>query len=106
MRTLKFIVDKQNITADPYCDFEGLVPGTEGYLRAEFSFSSEWRGCTKVAGFYSRLGKEFEPQILDDKNGCTIPAEALTGRAFSIRVIGRKDNAKLVTNKIVICQKG
>ena len=39
MRTLKFIVEGQIIKQDPSCDFTNLVPGTEGYLRAEFSFS-------------------------------------------------------------------
>lgn len=106
MRTLKFIVDKQNIKEDPKCNFDGLVPGTEGYLRAEFSFSSEWRGFVKVVGFYSRLGTEYEPQVLDEKNGCTIPAEALAGRYFSIRVIGKKDDLKMVTNKLLVCQRG
>ena len=41
MRTLKFKVDGQIITKHPDCDFSNLVPGTEGYLRAEFIFSDE-----------------------------------------------------------------
>lgn len=106
MRTLKFIVSKQDLKSDPNCDFEGLVPGTEGYLRAEFSFSSEWRDCLKAAGFYSRLGREYEPQLLDAKNGCMIPAEALKGRVFGIKIIGQKEDLKLTTNKILVYQKG
>ena len=105
MRTLKFIVDKQIIKRDPDCDFSGLISGTEGYLLAEFSFSSEWNGCIKAVEFLCR-GKECKPQLLQDGKSCTIPEEALTEKAFGIRVIGKKKGLKLVTNKIVVTQKG
>lgn len=104
MRTLKFIVDKQIIKPDPNCDFTGLIPGTEGYLKAEFEFSPEWRNCVKVAQFLCR-GKECEPQMLED-NQCIIPTEALIGRAFGVRVIGKRNDLKLVTNKVAVCQNG
>ena len=51
MRTLKFIVHDQIVEKDPKCDFDNLVPGTEGYLRAVFSFSPEWDDCVRVAAF-------------------------------------------------------
>ena len=47
MRTLKFIVEGQIIKQDPNCDFSNLVPGTEGYLRAEFSFSRSGKDVQK-----------------------------------------------------------
>lgn len=106
MRTLKFIVDGQVIRQDPNCDFTGLVPGTEGYLQAEFTFSSEWNGYVKVAAFYSMLGKEYTPQVLKDGKTCIIPSEALERRAFKIRIIGKKDGSKFATNKITVFQKG
>lgn len=107
MRTLKFIVEDQIIKQDPNCDFSGLIPGTEGYLQAEFSFSKEWRGCAKVASFYSNLGKEYEPQLLVDGRTCMIPAEALKGRIFKIKVTGRtRTNYKIVTNKVSVNQNG
>lgn len=107
MRTLKFIVDGQIIRQDPNCDFSGLVPGTEGYLRAEFAFSPEWDGSVKVVGFYSNLGKEYEPQILDNARSCIIPAEALARRIFKVRVIGKtKTGFKLTTNKVAVSQEG
>lgn len=106
MRTLRFIVDKQIIKPDPKCDFTGLIPGTAGYLQAEFIFSSEWRGCNKVAAFYSRLGKEYPPQALDANNSCVIPAEALSKSAFAVRVIGQRNDLRLTTNKTVVCQNG
>lgn len=106
MRTLKFIVNKQDIKEDPNCDFTGLVPGTEGYLQAEFSFSKEWDGCTKVAGFYSRMGKEYPPQVLEDGKTCMIPAKALKGQVFGVRVVGKKDGLRMITNKVLVLQNG
>lgn len=106
MRTLKFIVDNQLIKPDPKCDFEGLVPGTEDYLKAEFIFSEEWAGYTKVAGFYSAMGKEYPPQLLKDGKSCIIPAEALKRRVFKVRVIGKKSEQKITTNKLAVSQNG
>lgn len=106
MRTLKFIVNDQLIKEDPSCDFTGLVPGTEGYIRAEFSFSPEWNGCVKAAAFYSMLGKEYPAQLLKDGRSCMIPVEALALRSFKIRVVGKKDNFKITTNKITVSQRG
>ena len=41
-RILRFNVDGQEITKDPTCDFTGIVPGTAGYITAEFVFSKEF----------------------------------------------------------------
>lgn len=106
MRTLKFIVDGQIIKQDPNCDFSGLVPGTEQYLEAEFSFSPEWSECAKVAAFYSLMGREYEPQILKDGKSCLIPSEALKRRVFKIQVIGKKEDFKITTNKVSVSQNG
>lgn len=106
MRTLKFIVDDQIIKQDPSCDFSGLVPGTEEYLKASFSFSPEWNGCVKVAAFYSAFGWEYPPQVLADGANCMIPAGALKKRSFKIQVIGRKDDFKILTNKVTVDQNG
>lgn len=106
MRVLKFVVDKQIIKQDPDCDFSKLIPGTEGYLRAEFTFSDDWDNCVKVASFCSSMGTEFPPQILKDGKTCTIPAEALKAQNFKVSVIGKKDGFKLTTNKVMVRQKG
>ena len=106
MRTLKFIVDKQLITQDPTCDFSGLVPGTNGYVLACFSFSPEWDGCKKVVGFYSMMGTEYPPQWLKDGKTCAIPAEALVNKTFKMKVFGKKGDYKITTNKIKIVQNG
>jgi hypothetical protein len=106
MRTLKFIVDDQIVKMDPDCDFSGLVPGTEGYLQAEFSFSSEWSDCVKVAGFFSTIGREYPPQLLKDGRTCIIPKEALEKRSFRIQVIGARKDFKITTNRITVKQDG
>ena len=108
MRTLKFIVDGQIIKQDPNCDFTDLVPGSEGYLQAEFSFSPNWNNCAKIASFYSAMGKEYEPQILKDGKTCIIPAEALKREVFKIQLIGRSKftKTKIITNKVEVRQNG
>lgn len=106
MRILKFIVDKQIIKQDPNCDFDNLIPGSEGYLQAEFSFSREWDDCIKVAAFYSPMGREFTPQVLKSNNTCIIPTEALAISEFKIRILGKRENFKITTNKITVLQKG
>lgn len=106
MRTLKFIVNGQIITRAPKCDFSNLVPGSNNYIEAKFMFSNEWDGFTKVAAFYSPLGKEYPPQVLTVGKSCVIPKEALTKRSFKIQIIGMKDDHKLTTNKLLVCQNG
>lgn|SRR5574344_497985 len=109
MRTLKFIVDGLVMKKDPDCSFDGLIPGTEGYLKAEFQFSPEWDECDKVAAFYSYLGgvkKECEPQVLKDGKSCVIPSEALRSRKFKVNILGKSKNLKIVTTEVGITQNG
>lgn len=103
MRTLKFIVEGQVIKPDPECDFSGLVPGSNGYLLAEFAFSNEWKSTTKVVAFYSRLGTEYPPSVLVDGKTCIIPTEALRKRIFKVQILGKNG---LVTNRLEVDQKG
>ena len=106
MQTLKFIINGQSITVDPENNADLLVPGSEGYVLAEFSFSKEWDNCAKVAAFYSNLGREFEPQILKDGKLCIIPKEALSLSVFKVKVFGKKDDYTICTNKVIVHQKG
>ena len=106
MRTLKFIVEDQIVKPDPNCDFSNLVPGSKGYLKAEFSFSKEWDGYTKVAGFFSPMGREYKPQILKDGKTCVIPAEACAKSQFKIQVLGQKGVDVLTTNILAVSQNG
>lgn len=106
MRTLKFIVDGQTIKQDPDCDFSGLIPGSKGFVKATFTFSQEWTNATKVAAFFSLLGREYEPQVLSATNYCIVPTEALAKKNFKIQMIGKKDNYVIRTNKVLVTQKG
>lgn len=106
LRVLKFIVNGQIIEQDPNCDFSGLVPGTSGYIQAEFSFSPEWNGKAKVAAFYSAMGKEYPAKILEDGRTCMIPEEALDKKVFKIQIMGRTPNSYVVTNKVEVIQDG
>lgn len=109
MRILRFIVSGQVIELDPSCDFSGLIPGTKGYLQAEFIFSPEWDGCAKVAAFYSPMGiDEYPPQILKDGKTCSIPSEALKKKTFKVQVLGmnKNKNYELTTNRVEVHQNG
>ena len=106
MYTLDFIVDGDTISLDSECDVNNLVPGPDGYLRAKFRFSSVWDGRVKVAAFFSNLGREYEPQIIDENNTCVIPAEALNKSIFKVQIIGQNSKYKLRTNKVKVYRKG
>lgn len=103
MRTLKFNTVEQTLRKNPNCDFSDLVSGTEGYLNAEFDFSSEWFGCKKAAVFTSTTGSNYPVPIVN--NHCDIPKEVLTDYYFKVHVVGIKDDYKLVTNDIRVNQK-
>ena len=106
LRVLKFIVNGQILEKDPNCDFSGLVPGTFGYIQAEFSFSPEWNNVAKAAGFYSAMGKEYPAKVLEDGKTCMIPVEALAKKAFKIHIVGRTPNSYITTNKVEVLQDG
>lgn len=105
MRTLKFNIDGQVLKLDPECDLSGLVPGTEGYLQAEFNFSNDWAGTTKTVQFFRGYGGYAKAGLKDGKS-CMIPASAAKGRKFDIRVVGEKRGSTLITNRVTIVQDG
>lgn len=104
-RTLRFIVSGQTIKRDPTCNFDGLTPGSSGYLRAEFLFSPEWAGLAKVAAFRSG-NKDRGAVILENGRSCTIPTAALERPIFNIRVQGKKGDTTLKTDKVFVHQNG
>lgn len=106
MRTLVFNVKNQIIQRDSSCDFSGLVAETTGYLRAKFTFSEDWVGCAKVAGFFLKDGTEFPPCVLSEDNSCFIPSEILKYHEFSIKVYGKKNGYLITTRPITIKQYG
>lgn len=105
MRVLEFIVEDQIITKSTSCDFENLVPGSQGYLQARFSFSPAWNGFVKAAAFW-RGNKECEPQVLKDGQTCMISADALEGKSFGVSIVGKKGDTVMFTNRVIVNQNG
>lgn len=106
MRTLKFIIDRNTLTQDSSCSFEGLFPAPNQKIRAEFSFSPDWTNIPKVVAFYSMLGKEYPPQLIDEDDHCMIPPEALNLPTFKLQVLGNNRGNILTTNTLTVYQKG
>lgn len=106
LRTLRFTINDLLLDKDSSCDFTGLVPGSKGYLKAEFDFSPGWNGFAKIAAFYSRLGKEVGYEVLEDGKSCFIPEEALSRKEFKVRVFGTDGHVVLSTNKVAVNQTG
>lgn len=105
MRTLRFAVDAQKISRDPACDFSGLVLGSTGYLKASFKFSKEWSGMVKAAEFRKYLCSEpISVPIIN--NECAVPAEVTDGRAWYIKVIGKRGDVTLPTGNCKVEQEG
>lgn len=102
MRTLRFIVNEQNLSKDSSCDFTNIISGTRGYLEAEFVFNESWNMFGKVAVFGALL-QEY-PVII--KNGkCEIPYQVLGGEKFSVYVVGSKDGKRITTDSVIVNQK-
>lgn len=108
MRQLEFIVHGQRIEKSNTCSFAGLVKGSEGYLKASFSFDKDWDGCAKIVKFRDEFGcvKESAPVYeINGKNVCDIPNEILAYERIYISVIGQKKNYKITTNEVEVLQK-
>lgn len=105
MRTLKFAVNAQRITSDPNCDFSGIVPGTVGYLKAHFSFSPEWAGMVKVAEFRKYLCDE--PVSVPIINGeCAVPDTVTGGKAWYVKIVGKRGGVIIPTGNCKVEQEG
>ena len=106
MRTLSFIVEHDVIKQDPFCNFNGLFPAPNQKIQAHFAFSEEWTNIPKVVAFYSMLGKEFPPRLIDEENYCMIPPEALSLPTFKLQVLGNNQGKIIPTNTMTVYQKG
>lgn len=103
MRTLEFVANGQKLTKKDSCNFDGIVSGTKGYLKAKFDVSSDWKGCGIVAIFSSL--KAGEMGVIVDSGACVIPSEILTGSEWSVYLIGIKSEYRITTNKCVVEQE-
>lgn len=102
MKTIKFKVEGDRIIKDPTCDFSNFSKAN--FLIAEFSFSSEWDGFTKVAGF-SKGGKELEPRYLINGNTFEVPREAFKGPFFRMYIVGKRGDEKLKTKTTIVSER-
>lgn len=101
MRTLQYKVVGTRLR--PIGDHTGLIARTEGYLKATFTFDSDWDRC-KIAASFSPDGRD--AALLDEHGSCVIPAQALIGPTFEVRVEGRRDNYSIRTNPVIERQSG
>lgn len=78
MRILEFDVNGQKIEKSKDCDFSGIVPGSDGYLKARFTFSNDWAGTVKVAEFRTHASSE-PVSVPIINNECMVPSEVTGG---------------------------
>ena len=93
MRTLTFVADKQILRKQG--DFSELVIGTSGYLRAQFSFSSDWSGYRKVAVFRCN-GTEYP--VLLSGNSCNV-------QTFKVYVVGKSGDSQIRSGHVTVIQR-
>lgn len=104
MRTLEFKVNGQRISKSNNCDFNGIVSGSVGYLKAHFSFSPEWAGTVKVAEF--RTYADLEPvSVPIINNECMVPMEVTGSNAWYVKVVGKNKNMILPTENCRVKQE-
>ena len=98
MRNLKFKVSGQKLSKEG--DFDNIVVGSKGYLKACFTFNSEWNGFGKVAMFKSNVSDEVLVKI-NAEGECMFPDAVTDGAYISIRVIGKSKTGQLITSGTV-----
>lgn len=101
MRVLHFSVNEQNIKKSG--DFSGIVKGSKLYLKAEFSFGSEWSRRKAAASFFTE-GKEYAVPII--RNRCIVPDDVTDADYFRVQVVGLEKGQIIKTNKVLVRQEG
>ena len=99
MKTLRFRVLGQKLEAvDIPTD---LVKGTSNYLQCAFTFEgADWIGCKVAAEF----GDGQAVPIIN--YSCMVPEDSAARQYFKFRLIGVREDFKIITNEIIIKQKG
>ena len=104
MRTLRFVVNAQEISHDPACRFSGIVRGTVGYLKAAFNFSAEWSGMAKVAEFRKYTCDSPIPVPII-QGECMVPKEVTGGKVWHVKIVGKKGDMILTTGNCKVDQE-
>lgn len=103
MRTLQFSVDKQRLTKNG--DFSKIVRGSKGYLKCYFIFEDDdWKNH-KVAAIFENSNDEYPVAVKHDGT-CEVPNEVTDSKYFKIRLVGLKNETRIITNKILVSQEG
>ena len=95
MRNLNFKVSGQRLSKEG--DFDKIVVGSKGYLKACFTFNSEWKGFAKIAVFKSNTSDEV-PVKINPEGECLIPDAVTDGSYISIHVVGKSKAGQLITS--------
>ena len=105
MRILEFEVSGQKLLKEKSCDFSGITPGSEGYLKAHFLFSPEWAGSVRVAEFRTYANSE-PVSVPIINNECMVPSEVTGGDKWYVKVIGKKGDVIIPTGNCRVRQEG
>jgi hypothetical protein len=104
---LKFEISGQKLTR-----VDKFAPATDskGYLRASFTFSSDWASATKTAIFRDEVTGASYTAPLNSSGVCTVPAEVLTrsaavhyqtqGNHFHVSLRGDVGGTLITTNEV------
>lgn len=98
MKTLYFRASGQKLEATDIPN--DLIKGTKNYLQCAFSFEGQdWTGCKVVAEFNGSLAVPVTDYI------CNVPDEAAAKQYFKLRLIGVKDEYRIITNEVIVKQE-
>ena len=102
MRNLNFKISGQKLSKEG--DFDNIVVGSKGYLKACFTFDSEWKDFARAAVFKMINGNEI-PVKIDALGECMIPDDVTDCACISVKVVGKsKANQVIVTNVVSFLQ--
>lgn len=103
VHTLAFSVNKQ--TLEKHEGFERLVAGTSGYLRAAFSFSSDWVIYRDRAAVFTGPGG-LERRVDLKNNTCMVPDDIAACMSFKVHVEGESPvGAVMRSGRVTVIQR-
>ena len=100
---LTIIVDGQNATIKKHGT---IVKGTKGYLKCGILFSKEWDDMNKVlvcSNTFDFLNESAVP-IIDGT--CMIPDSVTDRKRIFLKIVGRNQKVKIITNICELEQEG
>lgn len=103
MRKLQFSINGQKLSKSG--DMSHIVRGSKGYLLCSFIFDSEdWTGY-KIAAVFEVQDEEYAVPV-SSSGECLVPDEVTDSSYFKLRLVGKKNDLMLTTNRVLISQEG